>query len=168
MREGEFQQEYAGMSDDQLRAVVADRNDLVPEAVTALDREVQRRQLGPSRPPQWAPDAEWDDGRRCLEDDFSYGSLQRQNRLLERFWWLSGIPFAASLLSARYAYKDGATYEVGLGCVVLVFAYWLFIKLRIAAYTCPQCARRFGSDANCSFCGFPRCSANPRAGMTEA
>jgi hypothetical protein len=70
MREDAFQQEYAAMTDDQLLAVQADRQDLVPEAAVALDREVQRRGVRPAPPPEWAPNPDLDDGTRCLEDDY--------------------------------------------------------------------------------------------------
>jgi len=160
MHEDDFQHEYAAMTDDQLLAVAADRKDLVPDALTALDRELQRRGTKAAPATQWAPDPDLDDGTRCLEDDFRYRGLVRQKRFLDRFWyWIAFAPFAFMLMSARYAYKTPETYKTGFGCAVLVCGYWLFTRLRIAAYTCPQCAQRFGSDQACFFCGYPRASA---------
>ncbi len=40
-----FTEEYANKSDDELLCLIAERNTLLPQAVTALDREVQRRGL---------------------------------------------------------------------------------------------------------------------------
>ena len=157
MPENAFEQEYAAMTDDQLLQVQADRKDLVPDALAALDREVQRRDLTPSSVPRWVPGPDSDDGTRCLEDVLGYRSLDRTRRFLGRFgYWIALGGVVLDLLSAKYAYKNPDTYKTIVGWLALVFGYWTFVRLRIAAYSCPQCAQRFGSGAACYFCGFPR------------
>lgn len=50
MNETDYQSYYEQLTDDQLRLVLADKQDLLPEAVAVLDREVKRRNLvQPSR-----------------------------------------------------------------------------------------------------------------------
>jgi len=159
MREDDFAQQYAGMTDDQLMQVMADKKELLPEAISALDLEVQRRQLSSSAPPQKTWEVDPDDPVRSLEDVFRYRSLQRQKRILDRFgYWIIFGPVVLLLVSARYAYKDPENLKTIVGWVILVAGYWMFTVLRISAYSCPQCAQRFGNGANCFYCGFPRSS----------
>jgi hypothetical protein len=49
MNEQSFEATYAQMSDAELARVLRDKRDLVPLAVSALDREVHRRNLDPSQ-----------------------------------------------------------------------------------------------------------------------
>jgi hypothetical protein len=49
MNEQSFEATYAQMSDGELGRVLRDKRELVPLAVSALDREVQRRNLNPSQ-----------------------------------------------------------------------------------------------------------------------
>jgi hypothetical protein len=39
----DFESYYESLADDQLRQVLADKDDLVPENVAELDREIQKR-----------------------------------------------------------------------------------------------------------------------------
>jgi hypothetical protein len=169
MREDAFEQEYAAMTDDQLMAVAAHRKELLPEALTALDRELQRRRVIANPATQWKPDPDLDDGTRCLEDDCRYRGLVRQKRFLDRFWyWIAFAPFAIMLLSAKYASKDPETYWTAFGWFAMVAGFWLFTRLRISSFTCPQCAQRFGSGTSCYRCGFPRTSADPWRGIPRS
>jgi hypothetical protein len=49
MNDQTFETTYAQMSDGELARVLRDKRDLVPEAVSALDREIQKRNLNPSQ-----------------------------------------------------------------------------------------------------------------------
>jgi hypothetical protein len=152
-----FEQYYAQLTDDQLAQVQIDRKDLVPEALSALDREIQRRDLKVSEPPRWVPDPNSDDEIRSLEDESQYRALSRQKRFMDRFWYLLAFgPGILTLVSAKNAYKDPGTLKTGLGFVVLVVGYWGFLRLRLSAYSCPECAQRFGPGPTCFHCGFPR------------
>ena len=48
MTEESFEATYSQMSDGELARVLRAKRDLVPEAVGALDREIQKRHLDPS------------------------------------------------------------------------------------------------------------------------
>ena len=159
MREDAFQQQYEEMTDDQLEQVLADKKDLLPEAASALDREVQRRQLRPSSPPKWISEPDSEDPIHSLDEVLGYRSLQRTKKFLDRFWyWIAFGPVAVVLVSAKYAYRNPENLKASVGWVTLTIGYWLFVKLRISAYTCPRCAQRFGPGPTCFYCGFRRTS----------
>ena len=159
MREDAFQQQYERMTDDQLDQVVADKKDLLPEAATALDREVQRRQLSSSSPPKLISEPDSDDPIHSLDEVLGYRSLQRTNKFFDRFWyWIAFGPVAVLLVSAKYAYKNLQNLKTSVGWVILTIGYWLFVRLRISAYACPKCAQRFGPGPACWYCGFRRTS----------
>jgi hypothetical protein len=49
MNEQSFEMTYAQMSDEELARVLRDKRDLVPEAVSALDLEIHKRNVDPSQ-----------------------------------------------------------------------------------------------------------------------
>jgi hypothetical protein len=157
MSEESFEQYYAALTDDQIEQVQIDRKDLVPEALSALDREVKRRHLGPSEPPRWIRQPDSDEETQSLEDCYGYQRLLRKKRFMDRFWYLLAFgPVILLILSAKYAYKNPENLKSGLGWAILMMGYWAFLKLRLSAYSCPECAQRFGPGAACFHCGFPR------------
>jgi hypothetical protein len=159
MSEEAFQKYYAALTDDQLEQVQIDRKDLVPEALSALDREVKRRHLRPSEPPRWIRQPNSDEQIQSLEDCYDYQRLQRKKRFMDKFWYLLAFgPVVLLVLSEKYAYKDPENIGLSLGWVILILGYWVFQKLRLTAYTCPECAQRFGDGVACFRCGFPRSS----------
>ena len=58
MNEVAFREHYRSLTDGELAQILADKQDLVPEAVTALDCEVQRRHLSPPESPRLTGPAE--------------------------------------------------------------------------------------------------------------
>lgn len=81
MSEEDFRRNYERMSDDELVLVLADRKDLVPEAASALDHEVQRRKVtlpGPTRYVRQGTDEQVS----SLEDYSEYREIRRRSR----FW----------------------------------------------------------------------------------
>jgi hypothetical protein len=151
-----FEGHYAHLSDDELALIVADRSDLVPEADVALDEELRRRKLSPAAP-RPSPQYEIPPDLHCLDDDGSYGRAMRTKRFLDRFWYLFVFgPPLAMLFSARFAYKDPDTLKYSLLWIFMFAAYWLLLKGRLAAFTCPVCAQRFGRGDACERCGLPR------------
>jgi hypothetical protein len=163
MSNQEFSQYYAGLTDDQIAEVLKDRSDLVPDALLALDGEIQRRRLNPSETqrPVRLPDP--DDDIHALEEDSSYLQLLRRKRFFDRFWyWLAFGPVALLMMSARYAYRALENMRLSFTWVALIVGYWLFLKLRVSAYTCPGCVQRFGPGLVCTYCGLPRTSGNSK------
>ena len=53
METRDFELYYESLADDQLLQILADNNDLVPEAVAALDREAKKRGLKQPEPTNW-------------------------------------------------------------------------------------------------------------------
>jgi hypothetical protein len=74
MNEEAFRQYYAQWRGDELARVLANKQDLVQEAVGVLDQEVQRRQVIMPAPPQWT---------RHPDSDERGGALALQ---LNRYW----------------------------------------------------------------------------------
>lgn len=163
--EDSFERYYTGLTDEALRQVLLDKEDLLPEAALALEREVQRRHLDPSvsRRARFAEGVPEEGNLHSLDESFGYQSLVRRKRFMDRFWWLIAFaPPAALLLSSRYAYRVTENIRLGIAWVVLTVGGWLFLKGRVAAYTCPRCAQRFGSGDSCFFCDLPRTSSAGR------
>jgi hypothetical protein len=130
MREDAFEQEYAVMTNDQLMAVAAHRKELLPEALPALDRELQRWRVIATPATQ-----------RTVRHHAALGEVRLQG--------------PGDVLDSFRLVRDGA-------------GFWLFTRLRISSFTCPQCAQRFGSGTSCYRCGFPRTSADPWRGIPRS
>jgi hypothetical protein len=154
-----FDQYYEQLTDEELVQILSDREDLVPKALAALDREVQRRHLRPSAPPNWTPGPDSEEGMHSLEDNYAYQRLLKEKRFMDRFWyWLALIPLILLIFPERYAYRDPQSVSSSVALIILIAGYWLFLKLRLAAYSCPECGQRFGSGDACYRCGFPKSS----------
>jgi len=72
MNQEDFRQHYERLSDEELGTIVADRKHLVPDAISALDREVQRRGTKPSQPTHWMRNPDSDEQVPSLEDYSEY------------------------------------------------------------------------------------------------
>ena len=151
----DFQRHYAQLTDEEFAQVVADRKDLVPEAATALEVELLRRNGMPKKPPTL--ESPVSEEGESLEDCYQYKRLLIKKRFMDRFWyWIAFVPVVACFLSAKYAYKAPETIRFSIGWVILSVGYWLFLKGQMAAFTCPACAQRFGAEDACFYCGFRR------------
>lgn len=158
MSEMDYQNSYELMTDDQLRLVLADRRDLVPKAVVALDREVQRRKLGPAEPPQWKPLPETNQRADCLEDYPKYQQLTARKRVTGRYAYPIAIgPLVLVLVFARSAIENSLTaILLTVGWALVVSLYALSVSFRWLGFRCPQCRESFGRGDECFSCGFPR------------
>jgi len=58
LERGIFRERYERLTDDELSRIVDVRKDLVPEAASALDREVERRHTEQPENPSWARNSE--------------------------------------------------------------------------------------------------------------
>ena len=158
MNETDYQSYYEQLTDDQLRLVLADKQDLLPEAVAVLDREVKRRNLGPAELPHWKPLSETNQPVRCLEDYPEYYQLAARRRLANRF----AIPIALAPLVLGLAFAkrvvenpEGFALLAGAWCLVVVLYAWS-LSVRWFRFRCPQCGESFGRGGDCFYCGFPR------------
>jgi hypothetical protein len=158
MNETDYQSYYEQLTDDQLRLVLADKQDLVPEAVAALDREVQRRKLGPAEPPQWNPLADTNQPVRCLDDYPEYRELTAKRRKANKYAIpIALAPFLLGLVFARRAVENSDAFVLLTlaWCLVVVFYAWS-LTIRWFRFRCPQCGESFGRGKECFSCGFPR------------
>ena len=158
MNEADYLSHYAQLTDDQLRLVLADRQDLVPGAVAALDREVQRRKLGPAEPPHWVPIADTNQPVRCLDDYPAYRELTAKKRMASRYAIpIALAPFLLGLAFARRAIENSDFFSLfALGWCLIVASYAWSLTVRWFGFRCPQCGESFGRGKECFSCGFPR------------
>jgi hypothetical protein len=156
MTQERFDEFYKDLTDDQLCAVVTDRNDLVPEAAAALDREVARRHLKPAPEPVWAGPEDPTD-YRSLEEVPKYRTLVRTKWFLDRAAApLIVIGILLGLLSSPYNYRNSEFYRSVFFMIFLAGAFWLATWMRLTAFVCPNCGERFGAGDKCRHCGLPR------------
>ena len=158
MNERDYQNYYEQLTDDQLVQVLADRQDLVPEAAAALDEEVQKRQLKLPEPPHWTRGPGSTEPVTSLEDYGEYQQLVARKRAVSRYVYLLAFaPFALGLAFARKAFENSIVL-ISLCCAWMLVAvvYGIVINIRFLDFKCPQCSDKFGSEGECVTCGFPR------------
>ncbi len=160
MGEKAFRQYYEQMTDDQLAQVLADKQDLVPDAVEALDREVQRRNLVPATP-NWTRQPGSDKPVESLQDYDEYRSLSKRRKTFGRYGCLVALgPLVVGLVVGRTAVENSLVFMiVTLSWAICVAVYGLVLNARYLSFLCPQCLQRFGRRAECFNCGFPRSTA---------
>jgi hypothetical protein len=91
MGEAAFRQYYEHLTDNELAQVLADKQDLIPEAACALDQEVQRRHFVLPESPQWTREPDSDVRVQSLEDYGEYQGLLRRNQTYRRYWYFVAI-----------------------------------------------------------------------------
>ena len=153
-----FQEHYERLTDDELAQVLADKEDLVPEALEALVREVQRRHLVLPEPPQWNRQPGSEEQVRSLEDYEKYRNLLGRKKTFGRYWYLVALgPFVLGLLLARALFENSIVFIiVTLSWAMCVAVYGLILNGQFLGFKCPQCSQGFGRGAECFNCGFPR------------
>lgn len=158
MSEEAFRQYYAQLTDDELARVLADKQDLVPEAVGALDQEVQRRHVVLPAAPQWTRHPGSDESVGALEDYDAYRNLVERKKTFRRYWYLLAMgPFVLGLALVRAKVENSVLFMiVTLGWAMCVALYGLILNTRFLGFHCPQCSQSFGRGAECFNCGFPR------------
>ena len=162
MGEQVFREYYRHLSDEQLDQILADKQDLVPEAIKALDDEVQSRNLAPPQPTRWTRQADSDERVESLEDYNQYRTLVERKRFVRKYlYFIALAPFVFGLLVGRFfgiaALENSIVFIVlSLGWAMCLAGYGLFVNIRFLAFKCPQCFNRFGARKECFNCGFPR------------
>jgi hypothetical protein len=152
-----FQNHYEQLTDDQLGLILADRQDLVPEAAEALVHEIQRRKLVMPKPPVWTRQPGSDERVQSLLDYEDFRQLVKRVRLARRYGYLIALgPFVLGLVVARQAFENSLAFMVAtLTWAICVVVYCLILNTRYLGYRCPQCLQSFGRGAECFNCGFP-------------
>lgn len=151
-----FREHYARLTDNELALVLADKSDLMPEAVDALDQEMQRRHFVVPNSPQWRRHPGSGEFVNSLEDYEDYRNLQKRWFAFRRFGVLVAFaPFGVGIF--RFA-ESPVLIFAGLAWAMCVTLYGLFQGVRFFAFECPQCSQSFGRRSECFHCGFPRCA----------
>lgn len=160
MDEAAYRQYYDQLTDDQLVAILADKVDLVPDAVAALQAEVQRRKVTLPEPTRWTGQPGSDEEVKSLEDYDDYQLLVKKRKSVIRYYYYVALgPFVLGLLFARKLIENSNTFIVlTMGWAICAAAYGLSLNFRVLAYKCPQCSNVFGRGSECDTCGFPRSS----------
>lgn len=153
-----FRQHYEQLTDDELAQILADKQDLVPEAVQALDQEVQRRHFVLPEPPKWTRQPGAEERVESLEDYDEYRRLFERKKTFGRYWYLVAMgPFVLGLVLGRSAFANSIVFIViTLSWAMCVAVYGLNLNARFLGFKCPQCSQGFGRGAECFNCGFPR------------
>jgi hypothetical protein len=158
MGEQAFREYYRHLSDEQLSQILADKQDLVPEAVNALQDEVQSRNVALPEPTRWIRQADSDERVESLEDYNQYRKLVEQRRFARRYVYIIAMaPFVLGLIFGKARFENSIVFIVLTLGWALCFAVWgIVVNTRFFAFKCPQCMNRFGSRQECFSCGFPR------------
>ncbi|MGA3135520.1 MAG: hypothetical protein ABSC88_05965 [Terracidiphilus sp.] len=158
MSEEAFRKHYEQLTDNELAQVLADKQDLVPEAAQALDQEVQRRHFVMPEIPQWTRQPGSVERVKSLEDYDEYQSLLERKNTFGRYWYLVAMaPFVLGLVLGRNSFANSIVFiTVTLSWAVCVAVYLFILNARFLGFKCPQCSQGFGRGAECFNCGFPR------------
>ncbi len=162
MNQEEFRKHYERLSDEELGTIFADKKHLVPDAVSALDREVQRRGTKPAKPVTRIRKPGSDEHVKCLEDYSEYQAICRKARFWGKYGYVIAVlPFVLLLALGRVLgthWLDDSTFLAISTFVwgMLVAVYALSVFFRRLGFNCPQCGRGFGRGDECFNCGVPR------------
>lgn len=154
----DFRKHYEQSTDDELAQVLADKQDLVPDAAEALDQEVQRRHIVLPGPPQWPRQPGSGERVDSLEDYGEYRSLLKRKKTFGRYWYLAAMgPFVLGLVLGKTLFENSMVFIIiTMSWAMCVAVYGLILNARFLGFHCPQCSQGFGRGTECFNCGFPR------------
>jgi hypothetical protein len=158
MSEEAFRQYYAQLTDDELARILADKQDLVPEAVGVLDLEVQRRHVVLPAPPQWTIHPHSDERVVALEDDDAYRDLVERRDTCRRYYFLLFMgPYILGLVLEGAKVKNSDLFIfVTLGWAMCVALYDLILNASFLDFGCPPGSQSSGPGGESFNCGFQR------------
>jgi hypothetical protein len=153
-----FQHHYEQLTDNEFALVVADKQDLVPEAVEALDLEIQRRHFVLPEPPQWTQHPGSQVHIACLDDYEEYRRLVMRKKTFGMYWYILAVgPFVLGLVLGRTFFENSVLFVVAtMAWAICIAIYGMIMNMRFLSFQCPQCSQGFGRGAECFSCGFPR------------
>jgi hypothetical protein len=158
MQPQDFRRHYEQLTDDELLSVAADSGHLVPEAAAGLNAEIGKRGTKLPEPTRWMRQPDSAERVESLQDYDQYRQLCRRKQFMGRYYYvLATAPFILGLVLGRKMFENSVLL-IGLtiNWAMLVVIYGLALNCRWTAFRCPQCSHRFGTDDECSSCGFPR------------
>lgn len=158
MSKESFLDHYERLTDDEFAQVLADKQDLVPDAAEALNQEVQRRHFVMPEPPQWTRQPGSEERVKSLEDYDEYRNILQRKKTFGRYWYLVAMgPFVLGLVLGKTLFENSIAFViVTLSWAMCVAVYGLILNARFLSFKCPQCSKGFGRGAECFNCGFPR------------
>src|SRR5271169_1405498 len=150
----DFRKHYAESTDDELALVLADKQDLVPDAAEAVDREVQRRHIVLPEPPQWTRQAGSAERVESLEDYGEYRILLKRKKTFGRYWYLVAMgPFVLGLILGKTLFENSILFVIiTMSWAMCVAVYGLILNARFLGFHCPQCSQGFGRGGECFNC----------------
>ncbi len=153
-----FQEHYEQLTNDELAQVLAGKEDLVPEALKALNREVEKRNFVMPESPQWSRRPGSEERAKSLEDYEEYRTLLERKRTFGRYWYLVAMgPFVLGLLLGKTLFENSIVFIfITLAWAMCVAIYGLILNAHFLGFKCPQCSQSFGRGGECFNCGFPR------------
>src|SRR5579863_319764 len=119
MSEQSFEATYAQMSDGELAKVLRDKRDLVPEAIAALDREIQNRRLDPSQLRKLHP--------HSIDGPHHPTDLERRlgGKRIRGVWLVATIVMSMALIAALDHFGiEQLFWPISITIVALVFTIW--------------------------------------------
>jgi hypothetical protein len=157
----DFRETYRQMTDTELAQVLADQQDLVPEAVVALKAEAAKRHVSLPTPQPWMRHEGSSERVNCLEDNGDYVRIRDRRQWVNRWGHIAAIgPFVAVVVLSRTKAGDSNLLIVAmfasLAWAIGMATFGFIATIRFTAYKCPQCSDRFGGSGECRACGFPR------------
>lgn len=158
-----YAETYHRFSDDELLNLANEEAQLCREADDALRREISVRNLKPRQAPTWTGDS--GEPVQSLQSYGNYRRLCKRKAFMSKYVRALMIgPFVLVLIligdKADHSRVLMVLTLLVFLCIGLVPLYALFLNLRWAAFRCPQCKRRFGTEDECWSCGFPRGTAS--------
>jgi hypothetical protein len=153
-----FPSTYQQLEDNELLEIVREKNQLLPEAKVALEKELKRRRLESPRPRIWLREAGSNETVHCLNDYVGYQELCARRAFLRRYRYALTLgPFLLLLVLGGRRFENSIP---AFGAIAAwwfsVIAYELVNFLRWCGFKCPQCHHVFGRDSECIACGFAR------------
>jgi hypothetical protein len=133
MNEQSFEATYAQMSDGELARVLRDKRDLVPEALKALDAEIQKRNVDPSQLRVLRPhsiDKPW---RRTKLGHFSekIGIEKLRGKRIRGVWLLALMVLSTLLIAILYHFGIEQLYwPIVTTISVTAFVIWGHSELK--------------------------------------
>lgn len=154
----DFRKHYEQSTDDELVQVLADKQDLLPDAAMALDQEVQRRHIVLPEAPQWTRQPGSEERVESLEDYGEYRILLKRKKTFGRYWYLVAMgPFVLGLVLGKTLFENSIVLVIiTMSWAMCVAVYGLILNARFLGFHCPQCSQGFGRRDECFNCGFPR------------
>jgi hypothetical protein len=149
-------EEYQGKTDDELLGLKLEQAQLTPEAKTALNAELARRNINAKESLTTLHNAEI----KCLDEVPSLARIAARQQFLTRWYKPVALAPFAVVLFVVLTFFPKSTSRIPIlfvfatlawGMAVVGYSFFLMFAVR-----CPACSWRFGMSNKCMNCGLPR------------